>query len=75
MPQAQDQKRLARDFIAKLVVAHKDPPDFARRKSFEPLADPRVTYQPIRRARQLPYDASRRPGRDRPQMFIKSREI
>ena len=75
MPQAQDHQLLARDFIAKLVVAHKDPPDFARRESFEPLADPRVTYQPIRRARQLLYDASRRPLRDRPQIFIKSREV
>ena len=53
MPEAQDEDRRGRDFVAHLIVADDDPANLTWLIGFQLFADPRIIEQPVRRVGEL----------------------
>src|SRR3546814_5746854 len=51
MPEAQDEDRRGRDFVAHPIVADDDPANLTWLIGFQLFADPRIIEQPVRRVR------------------------
>src|SRR3546814_7378599 len=75
MPEAQDEDRRGRDFVAHLIVADDDPANLTWLIGFQLFADPRIIEQPVRRVGELLDNPRRRLGCDRAKIDRKSTRL
>src|SRR3546814_1630443 len=75
MPEAQDEDRRGRDFVAHLIVADDDPANLTWLIGFQLFADPRIIEQPVRRVGELLDNPRRRLGCDRAKMLVQTHTV
>ena len=75
MPETQNENNAVVDFISQLIIAHREPPDLARLKCFEFLAEPRKVVQLVRRARELLHHARCSRAGNWLQMFVQTHKV
>src|SRR3546814_19113854 len=75
MPEAQDEDRRGRDFVAHLIVADDDPATLTWLIGFQLFADPRIIEQPVRRVGELLDNPRRRLGFERAKMLVQTHKV
>src|SRR3546814_18397396 len=72
MPEAHDEDRRGRDFVAHLIVADDDPANLTWLIGFQLFADPRIIEQPVRRVGELLDNPRRRLGCARAKLLVQT---